>query len=338
MTRILLLLFALLGGAAHAQVHMKVDGACNWMTLRADGSVLGTSADLQSAINEAQASGQPLIVDGRRQCPINVAATTTFGPANGSSYTLRNVYLNSTVYPVVKIDTMYVSSLDWKNGEINYTGPVATTWPSTVVRITPDGAIPDPAPDEPYPIFKFSPITLPKLNNRGGLLYTVVLFDQPHGATVNNDAVRFQHVNGNCTTTNGITVLNPPAADPPIYSFVQNVINFGLVDAFLSTGIQEGSGPASGLQPLGTNWWRGAITTSCDVAAYAGFQTFGVMSQIYLTSISYNVGTLQYGVFFSTPSAYGNLAILPQSNGGASPATWCAGNGINGNRCLMPPY
>lgn len=329
------IIFALLSillsmSAAAGYIHQTVDASCNWTTKRADGTVLSTAASLQPGIDEAQASGHPLIVDGRRACPITVSTTTIFGPSNGASYTLRNVYLSSTATPVVKIDTFYVSALDWRNGAISYTGPSAP-YPSSVVQITPSGPVPGAGPDEPYPITKFGEITLPKINAYGGQIHTVVLFSQPHTAIVNT-RFKFQHVNAFCSAANGITVFNP-TDDTSISAFGQNIIDFGLVDAFLSVGIQEGNGPRSAPTPLGTNIWTGAITASCQWTVYAAVVTFGLLSQYYLSSISVNAGGLLYGVLFGS-GAVDNYVVTPQIQG-ATNHCWPAGNG---NKCVTPPY
>jgi len=326
----LLWLFALLPLSAIGQiVQQSVDASCNWTTKDHTGATISTSASLQPGIDAARTSGYPLVVNGSRFCPINVATTTTFGPSNGASYTLRNVYLNSTESPVVSIDTMYNSAILWINGDISYTGSGAA-YPSSVVRIEPANAIPNPGPDQPYPITKFSEIALPKLNNNGGGLFTVVLFRQPAGATVNT-RFKFQHVNAKCATTNGITVFNPNAEMKGLSAFVQNILDFGLVDAFSGAGIQEGDGQInSATQPLGTNYWLGAITGSCETA-YAAFQTFGLMNQVNLTSVSANAGTLTHGVLFSA-GAWGNHVLTPQIYGTYT----CIGS--TGNKCLIAPF
>jgi hypothetical protein len=267
-----------------------------------------TGAELQALINNAVATSTPLVVEG----------TLTFPASNGANITLKNVYLNSTAWPVIDIDTQYCSNIDWQNGVVKYVG-AAAPYPSCVVRIKPRTAIPDAGTDEPYPITKFSTIVLPKIQ-ADAPLYTVVWFDEDTGATVNN-RIKFMHVDAHGNADNGITVKNPPNGDN---AFVQNEIDFGLVDAFKATGIQEGSGPRWPSCPLGTNIWLGAITYSVD-GCYAGYQTFGVMNTVILSSISQNAGSLQYGVFFSSGSLK-NYVISRQTEGTIPVADIGSGN------------
>lgn len=306
--------------AAHAQlgaVRVSVDTSCNWTTKRADGTTLSTAASLQPGINEAQSSGYPLVVDGRSSCLIPVPAT--FGPASKQSYTLRNVVLqHAGEGPAVTLDTLSASDLQWSGG-INYSGPFVA------VFIYPSNAVPGDA----YPISQLSSVRLPFIYTFGGTPYAAVLFNPSVGAIVNN-SYSFAGIYGGNNATNGIVMTNPP----DIYKGMgQNYIDFNLVAGVKSTGIQEGNGNIDpSKQPLGTNVWRGAITS--DYAMYSAYQTFGILSQAYLSSISVNSGSFQFGVMMYG-SAAGNYIVTPQISGAAQP---CFGNGVNNNKCVTPPY
>lgn len=306
-------------------IRQSVDLSGNWTTYDYDGSVLSTAADLQPGINRAVATGYPLEVCGRRNAPITLTATTLIPPTHGAHMTFKNVYLNSSVWPVLDVDTQYESFIDWQSGEINYTG-AAASWPSSVVRISPRNAIPNPGPDEPSPIHKFSTLNLPKINNRGAVISNVVTFEAGANGIVNNK-FNFMHVNASAATRNGLVAINPTGG--PQSAFVQNEINFGLVDAFLDVGIFEGNGATN--QCIGTNRWVGAVTSSVP-NAIAYFMEFGVMSHAEFTSLSQNGAGPSTGILFGT-SAQGNWVLAPQIQA----TTPIVNQGTN-NKLVTPPY
>lgn len=299
------------------RIYQECDASGNWTTYRADGSVLSTAADLQPGINEAQATGYPLVVDGNANHKITAPAV--FGPASYLSYTLRNVRLEYTgPNQAVILDTLFGCELDWK-GSIGYSGPSLAVWvaPKTLPPIV----------TQTYPITEFATIRIPFIYALGGTPYALMLMDPTHGAIV-NDYFYLAGLYGSNLAMNGIVMGNPPNG---LNGMAQNIIDFNLVAGCKATAIQEGTGPIDPLtQPLGTNIWRGAITS--DYAMYSGYQTFGVMSQAYFSSISVNSGTIQHGVYFCQGSQ-GNYVVSPQIQA----TTYVVDQGTN-NKCVKPPY
>ena len=277
-----------------------VNSSGGWTTFDATGALISNNATLQDGVNAAQSSGYPYVCYGNPAFPIT--EPVTFGPAAFQSYTLRNVSLQDTV----TIDGLYGCDIDWRGGNIEWTS--GTT--SALLSVAPKNK----SPNENSPMvelcrFAFPSMVAAKLS--GVSITDMVLFDPSHGAIVNNQ-FNFASIDGGDIAANGI-VVNNPSGNPAVSAVAQNDVSFGLITGFTSHGIQEGSGtinPAT--QPLGTNVWRGAIATSG--APYVAYQTFGVMSQGFFSSISIDDGTLQYGVFFSSGSE-GNYVLSPQMAG-----------------------
>jgi hypothetical protein len=263
-------------------VHALCDALGAWAIYKPDGTVLSIGADLQPGIDYAQLHRIPFVADGDTNHPIT--QKIKFGPAAFQSYTLRNV---SLAYPgadqALTLDTLAGCHLEWRSGSINVCGSAAVP-----ILVSPNGL--PVGVDSSYPVFQLSDISLPWVYVTAGSPYAMMVFDPSVGAIVNNK-FRMNGFTGNNRAMNGIAMGNPP---DPLRGLGQNDIDFGLLSGANSTGILEGNGPIdASRQPLGTNVWRGAITS--DAAMLAAYQTFGVMSQAYFSSISVNGGRFPTG-------------------------------------------